>query len=208
MAVNVNVCLNPPAGRSLWTRVALLLVLIVSSQLGLGANASFQQSGNCRIGVTPEPKSINPMVLTTYEEREVSRQIYEPLFELAGTGLNTTLISNLASEVITDLNSTMFTVKIDPRAIWHNGSSVTASDLQLSLEAARALGVASLDWAYISQQDALTLQLGFDQPNPTFVEDTLTRVMMMPAEIWQSVGFELWSQDPGSLGDDPPVAMK
>ena len=101
-----------------------------------------------------------------------------------------------------------YTFHLNQDAKWHDGTDITAEDVQFSFDALANLEVGSaytqsfLDaaesWRVIDEH---TFEVVAREPLFTFLYDLVTWIV--PKHIWESVPVADWRTDPGATGQDP-----
>jgi peptide/nickel transport system substrate-binding protein len=101
-----------------------------------------------------------------------------------------------------------YTFHLNTDAKWHDGTDISADDVQFSFDALANLEVGSaytqsfLDaaesWRVIDEH---TFEVVAREPLFTFLYDLVTWIV--PKHIWESVPVADWRTDPGATGQDP-----
>ena len=101
-----------------------------------------------------------------------------------------------------------YTFHLNQDAKWHDGTDITADDVQFSFDALANLEVGSaytqsfLDaaesWRVIDEH---TFEVVAREPLFTFLYDLVTWIV--PKHIWENVPVADWRTDPGATGQDP-----
>jgi peptide/nickel transport system substrate-binding protein len=101
-----------------------------------------------------------------------------------------------------------YTFHLNQDAKWHDGTDITADDVQFSFDALANLEVGSsytqsfLDstesWRVIDEH---TFEVVAREPLFTFLYDLVTWII--PRHIWENVPVADWRTDPGATGQDP-----
>ena len=101
-----------------------------------------------------------------------------------------------------------YTFYLDPDAVWHDGTPVTADDVIFSFDALAnpdtgSVYTGSFVDAVASYRaiDEHTVKVVAVEPLFTFLYDLVAYIV--PKHIWESVPFAEWRNDPGATGTDP-----
>jgi peptide/nickel transport system substrate-binding protein len=101
-----------------------------------------------------------------------------------------------------------YTFHLNQDATWHDGTDITADDVQFSFDALANLEVGSSytqsfleateSWRVIDEH---TFEVVAREPLFTFLYDLVTWII--PKHIWENVPVADWRTDPGATGQDP-----
>ena len=103
-----------------------------------------------------------------------------------------------------------YTFHLNPNATFHDGTPVTAADVEFTFQSVLAedsLSVRRTTVAATLQElvvvDDHTVQFIALAPSSTFVNDVAGQFGILPKHVWESVPFAEFGADPGSTGQDP-----
>ena len=170
-------------------------VAILTATVACSSDSSSSASdvgGTLLIALPAEPRSILPPFLGALHEREVSEQIFDVLADI-GPDLNTIgdagWTPRLAESWQWSPDSLSIAFKLNPRARWHDGRSVTSSDVQFSLvvykdpavRSLRALALANVD--SVSTPDSSTAVFWYAKRSPEQFYNVAYTVAVLPAHL-------------------------
>ena len=102
-----------------------------------------------------------------------------------------------------------YTFHLNPNAMWHDGTPVTADDVLFSFDALANPDTASAytgtftdsteSWRAI---DDHTVEVVAKEPLFTFLYESVAAAYIIPKHIWENVAFTDWKNDPGATGTD------
>jgi peptide/nickel transport system substrate-binding protein len=103
-----------------------------------------------------------------------------------------------------------YTFHLNPNAKFHDGTPVTAADVEFTFQSVLAEDSQSVRRSTVAATlkeikviDDHTVQLIALAPSATFVSDAAGQFGILPKHIWESVPFAEFGADPGSTGADP-----
>ena len=155
-----------------------------------------------------DPQTIHPLLADDEDSINLVEQLYDPL---VGTDLLTggPAPSGLADSWEVAADGLTYTFHLNQDALWHDGSPVTASDVQFSFDALANPDVGSsyqqtfLDatesWRVI---DDHTFEVTAREPLFTFLFDLALVMWIIPRHIWEAVPAADWRTDGGATGQD------
>lgn len=98
----------------------------------------------------------------------------------------------LASGVEISANATRFTVRLDPKARWHDGRPLTAEDVRFTFRHVAthpsprfSAEVTQVDKVTVA--DPATVVITTKRPSPGFADQTLADLPILPAHLWQAL---------------------
>ncbi len=156
--------------------------------------------------IVSDPQTIHPLLADDEDSINLVEQIYDPL---VGTDLLTggPAPSGLADSWDVAADGRTYTFHLNPNALWHDGTPVTADDVQFSFDALANPDVGSsyqqtfLDatesWRIV---DDHTFEVVAKEPLFTFLYDLVTWII--PRHIWEDVPVSDWRTDGGATGQD------
>lgn len=102
------------------------------------------------------------------------------------------------------------TFHLNPNATFHDGTPVTAADVEFTFQSVLAEDTLSVRQSTVAATlqelvvvDDHTVQLIAKAPSATFVNDAAGQFGILPKHIWESVPFSEFGADPGATGQDP-----
>jgi peptide/nickel transport system substrate-binding protein len=145
-----------------------------------------------RIGLSAEPDSLDPHLLTMTAAMRVMEQMYSSLLRLSPT---LEIQPDIAKEWMVNKEGTVFTFKLRSDVKFHNGRGVTAEDVKYSIERMIDPKVAS-PWAYLFADldsikviDATTVEIKMKKPAAFLLAALATPfVAITPREVVQQKG--------------------
>jgi peptide/nickel transport system substrate-binding protein len=150
------------------------------------------QGGTLTYANPSGPSTLDPYMAGAVVEMEVVNQIYEGLVTL-DEAYNPRLM--LAEKLEIDRDARVFTFKLRQNVKFHNGQSMTSTDVIASFEryAAISPNATILSGATFIAVDSYTFVVKFEQSNPTFImalSTPLYPVMILPADQKSKPGRE------------------
>lgn len=176
-------------------------------QEAMGFTEAATPGGTFIRAIVSDPQTIHPLLADDIDSINLVEQIYDPL---VGTDLLTgaPAPSGLADSWETAADGRTYTFHLNPDALWHDGTPVTADDVQFSFDALADPEVGSsyqqtfLDatesWRIV---DDHTFEVVAKEPLFTFLYDLVTWII--PRHIWEDVPVADWRTDGGATGQDP-----
>jgi len=176
----------------------ILCLLIVAFTASLGACAlrprparTADKKTLLRLGFSGEPDSLNPYAAGNEEAAAVLSLLYDTLFTVdldtgavTGSLCQQCVVSNAAA------GGQLWRITLRDDALWHDGTPVTASDVEFSLQSAKDFSTLYgypdcefLDTTGIAVEDDthLSMIVWGEQP---FVAECLSRVPIVPRSVW------------------------
>ena len=184
------------------TEKFILCVLILSFLAGLGGcsvrpRAARTENGErlFRIGFSGAPDSLNPYAAAGDESAAVLSLLYDTLFALdTETG---EYVGSLCQEWTVEDGAArggkLWKLTLRPGVVWHDGTPLTASDVEFSLQSAKDFSnlfsypeLELLDATGIAVNDDthLAFIVWGDVP---YMEELLSRVPILPRHIWNGI---------------------
>jgi peptide/nickel transport system substrate-binding protein len=121
-----------------------------------------------------------------------------------------TIVPGLADSYEIAADGITYTFHLNPNAKWHDGTPLTAADVEFSASAYLSTDTGSayttqigLELASTEVVDDHTIKMIATDKLATFLYDVPGTMFIMPKHIWESVPFSEWKNDPGSTGEDP-----
>ena len=178
-----------------WTRVALAGLALaacrdVSEQPAAGPN----DIGGTMVIATPgEPKTLHPGLVTDIIERQVTDLLYDRLAEI-GDDLNTVgdrgFRKQLADSWEWAPDSLSIVFRLNPRARWHDGQPVRASDVRYSVALIKDPAFGSINQPLVTNidsiavRDSLTVVAHFKRHTPEQFYDLVYQVLIVPQHVF------------------------
>jgi peptide/nickel transport system substrate-binding protein len=134
--------------------------------------------------------------------------IFEPLVGVSP--IDGRPVPSLADSWESSADGLTYTFHLNTKAKWQDGVDFTADDVKFSFDAVLDPNTGS---SYASTVKAAVASYRVIDPDTfeitakdrfvTFFYDVPATILIMPKHIWESVGFESWTFDKGSTGQDP-----
>lgn len=162
-------------------------------------------------GVVGFPVNINPVFADKNAEHDLIKLIYSGLMKVGTSG---DLEPDLAESFETSDDEVVYTFKIKPKAKFHDGTPVTASDVVFTIEQIKKPSSESplrAIWSNVSVEasDESTVVFVLDEPNAGFLEQAM--VGIIPAHIWENIeigSLDFVEQMNYPIGSGPFVVKK
>lgn len=177
------------------------LILLASACTASDKTATGPGSGTLVISTAGDPNSLFPPLVSTIQGRQVTDLVYDRLASL-GDSLNTIgdggFIPGLARSWTWSPDSLSIAFHLDPRAKWHDGVPVTASDVRFTLAAYREPSIQSTAAALlasidsISAPDSLTAVVWFHSRAPEQFYNATDQMSIIPEHIWKPLPVASW----------------
>lgn len=158
---------------------------------------------------TTDISTLNPTIVSDTYSGLIMGFIFEPLVQYSA--LDGTIVPGALTdywEVAAD--QVTYTFHLNPDAMWHDGTPVTAADCEYTFDAVVAedsrsprKGTVDLALASYRAVDDHTFELVSLTPSAVFLDNTANLFEIMPKHIWETVPIADISTDPGALGQDP-----
>lgn len=163
--------------------------------------------GQVIVGGSGDISTTNPAFATDSTSLSVLGQVFEPL--LGASPIDGRPVPALADAWDVSADGLVYTFHINRAARWHDGVDVTADDVAFSFDAILDPNLGS---PYRSQVrdvvasyrvvDPDTFEITASDRFAAFLYAAPGSVFILPRHIWGEVGFERWSFDAGSTGQD------
>lgn len=176
--------------------ILCILILALAAQLGACAfrpRPARTSDGKIlfRVGFSGEPDTLNPYAAGSEEAAAVFSLLYDTLFSVdIRTG---EIIGNLCREcTVTDAaaGGKLWKMTLSSDATWHDGSRVTASDVEFSLQSAKDYStlfgypeceLIDTTGIFVEDDTHLSMIVWGDTP---YVGEFLSRVPILPRAVW------------------------
>jgi peptide/nickel transport system substrate-binding protein len=176
-------------------------------QEAMGFTDAATPGGTFIRAIVSDPQTIHPLLADDEDSINLVEQLYDPL---VGIDLLTggPAPSGLADSWDVGADGRTYTFRLNPDALWHDGTPVTADDVQFSLDALANPDVGSSyqgsflaaieSWRVI---DDHTFEVVAKEPLFTVLYDLVNWII--PRHIWENVPVSDWRTDGGATGQDP-----
>ncbi len=152
--------------------------------------------------------TLNPTLSTDVYSGWVNGLLFDSL--VGGSVIDGSASPGLADYWETAEDGVTYTFHLNQNAMWHDGTPVTAADVEFTFQSVLAedsLSVRRSSVASTLQElivvDDHTIQMIAQAPSATFVLDAAGQFGILPKHIWESVPFAEFGADPGATGQDP-----
>ena len=144
-------------------------------------------------GLLGTPRFINPLLVTSPVDRDLTLLIYSGLMRNTPEGK---LIPDLAESYTISPDNLTYQFTLRPDLVWHDGEPVTANDIVFTINKAKEPSLnsprrASLEGIEVEKIDDQHLTFRLKQPYPLFLE--AMAIGILPAHRWQKVATEVFS---------------
>ena len=166
------------------------------------------QGGQVIISQTSDIATVNGLLTADYPTVYITGALFEPL--VATSPIDGQIVPALADSWEIAPDGVTYTFHLNKDAKWHDGTDVTADDLQFTFDVALDETSPNPRRSTLLQQlesyrvvDADTFEMVSKEPFATFLYDVPFSIFTMPKHIWEGVPPADWPNDPGSTGQDP-----
>ena len=148
--------------------------------------------GTLRIGWAGSPDTLNPGTAVLTEAYTIFELVYDSMYQLELDGEFTL---ELAESVDISEDGTVYTYKLRPGLMWHDGEPVTAADVAFSYQLYQAqedfpfLNVYTAYFESIEATDDQTVVLTLSEPIPN-LPSQLIYLYILPEHIWGAYDTE------------------
>jgi peptide/nickel transport system substrate-binding protein len=167
-----------------------------------------RKGGQLILGEQTDISTVNGILTSDYPTFYVTGSIYETL--VTGSPIDGQVVPGLADSWEVAADGITYTFHLNKNAKWHDGTDFTADDVVFSFNAVLDPNTGSLYATTVNDAvesiravDPDTVEIKARDKLVTFLYDAPGTVLIMPRHLWQDVGTEGWSVDPGSTGQDP-----
>ncbi len=167
-----------------------------------------KRGGTVIIGEPGDISTVNPILANDTLTISIVGAIFEPL--VGASPIDGQPVPALADSWEVAPDGVTYTFHLNRDARWHDGTDVTAEDVKFSFDAVLDPNTGSsfrtiVDDAIASYEivDPDTFRIVASDRLVSFLYEGPGAVFIMPKHIWENVGFESWSFDGGSTGQDP-----
>lgn len=170
--------------------------------------AAARQGGTVIVGEQADISTVNGILASDGQTLSVVGAIYETL--VGASPIDGQPVPGLADRWTVSDDGLVYTFHLSQTATWHDGTDLTAEDIKFSFDAVLDPNTGSLYTSTVNQAvasyrvvDPDTFEMTARDRLASFLYEAPGSVLIMPRHVWQNVGFESWSVDPGSTGLDP-----
>lgn len=164
--------------------------------------------GTIVLGESGDISTVNGILAQDSTTLNILSTIFEPLVGVSP--IDGQPVPALADSWESSADGLTFTFHLNTAAKWQDGVDFTADDVKFSFDAVlnpnTGSAYASTVKAAVASYrvvDADTFEITAKDRFVTFFYDVPATILIMPQHIWQDVGFESWTFDKGSTGQDP-----
>lgn len=162
--------------------------------------------GNIREGVVGNPRYVNPILAQTDIDKGLTNMLYSGLLKVSTDGQ---LIPDLAESWNVSENGLVYTVHMNPRAVFHDGTPVTADDVLFTINTALNPDIHSsiaANWSGVTVQKNNDYEIIFNlkKAYAPFAENLTLGIL--PKHIWSNLSvqdFDLGAYYQVPIGSGP-----
>jgi peptide/nickel transport system substrate-binding protein len=179
----------------------LCAVALLAGCSGSDSAPERRPGGTLAISIGGDPDVLIPSLVSTVQAAQMVDLIYDRLAEI-GDSLNVVndggFTPRLADRWTWSPDSLSIAFHINPRAKWHDGQPVRASDVRFTLQSTRDSTLGSPAAALItnidsvSTPDSATVVFWFHQRTPQQFYDATYQMPIMPEHIWKGIAPAAW----------------
>jgi peptide/nickel transport system substrate-binding protein len=179
----------------------LLCVLALFACTGSDSTGAKSTGGTLTISTGGDPDVLIPSLVSVVQAAQMTDMIYDRLADI-GDALNIVndagFKPHLADRWTWAPDSLSIAFHINPRARWHDGQSVTSSDVRFTFQATMdsTLGtpiaalLANID--SVTTPDSATATFWFHSRTPQQFYDATYSMSIMPEHIWKGIAPSAW----------------
>jgi peptide/nickel transport system substrate-binding protein len=178
-----------PSSRRIATLIGCVIG-IAACDGGATSESTGAAGGTLIAAVQNEPRLLLPPLIEQLDERIVSDQIFEPLAWLGDDGLlDTGYRPAVAQRWDWEGDSTVIVFHLDPKARWHDGAPLRASDVKFTYDLYTDSIVGSKERSAlarvdsVSVRDSVTVAFHFKQRYLEQFFDAATRMLVVPEHL-------------------------
>ena len=167
-----------------------------------------RRGGTLVVGDQSDISTVNGILAADGQTLLIAGAVYETL--VGGSPIDGQIVPALADSWDLSPDGLVYTFHLNRAAKWHDGTDVTADDVAFSFDAVLDPNTGSLYTSTVNEAvasyrvvDPDTFEITARDKLVSFLYDAPGTILIMPRHLWQDVGFESWSVDPGSTGLDP-----
>ncbi|MGC4104867.1 MAG: ABC transporter substrate-binding protein, partial [Thermomicrobiales bacterium] len=173
-----------------------------------GFDQATTKGGDVIAVTTIDIATLNPIIRQDVNALFMTANIFNGL--VARNPVTLEWVPDLADSWTIGEDQVTFTFKLNEHAAFHDGTPVTADDVEFSFKAVLdpsgfSPWKGTVEGLTKSHRaiDAHTFELVAKAPSPVFLENTAGLVSIMPKHIWVPIPVTEWGASPGSTGTDP-----
>ncbi|MGC4108175.1 MAG: ABC transporter substrate-binding protein [Thermomicrobiales bacterium] len=163
--------------------------------------------GDVIYGTTLDIATLNPIIRQDSAAIFITANIYNAL--VTQNAVTLAWVPDLADSWTIGEDQVTFTFTLNENAAFHDGTPVTAHDVEFSFKATLdpsgvspwKATVEGLIKSYRAIDDH-TFELVGNKPSPVFIDNTAALVSIVPKHIWEPIPMAQWGSSPGSTGID------
>ncbi len=171
--------------------------LLIGAALSLAAKASSEYSvtvphrgGKLVEGIVGTPRFINPLLAVSDADRDLTALVYSGLLKVTPTG---SFIPDLAQSYNISPDGLIYTFIIREDAIFHDGTPVTADDVEFTITKAQDTALKSprrVSWegVTVEKPDPKTVIFKLKQPYAPFISNLTLGIL--PKQQWQKLTID------------------
>lgn len=146
--------------------------------------------GSLTEGIVGSPRFINPILAISDADRDLTALVYSGLLKATPDGV---LRTDLAESYTISGDGLTYTFVIKDNAVFHDGTKVTADDVEFTLQKAQDSLLKSprrsnWDGVRVEKIDNLTIRFTLKQAYSPFIQNTT--IGILPKHIWKNVDNE------------------
>lgn len=172
--------------------VAMLFATTACTSSDRGDGSASDIGGTLLIALPVEPATLFPPLMRALQEKEITDQIFDVLADI-GPDLNTIgdagWTPRLAESWQWSADSLSIAFKLNPRAHWHDGRSVTSADVRFSVDLSKDPAVGSrlarwlADVDSVSTPDSTTAVVWYARRSPEQFYNVVYNLPVLPAHL-------------------------
>ena len=169
---------------------------------------SARKGGQLILGEATDISTVNGILSSDFPTFYATGAIYESL--VSGSPIDGSIVPGLADSWDVAPDGLTYIFHLNKKAAWHDGTDLTADDVVFSFQSVLDPNTGSFYSTTVNEAvasvraiDADTVEIAARDKLVSFLYDGPGTVLVMPKHLWQDVGTESWSVDPGSTGQDP-----
>jgi peptide/nickel transport system substrate-binding protein len=191
------------SGASTLTRDEFKRQLAVAYPMETAGN----EGGQVILGGSGDISTTNPLLASDATSLNVLGQVFEPL--LGASPIDGRPVPALADSWDVSPDGLVYTFHLNTAATWHDGVDVTAEDVAFSFDAILDPNLSSVYRSQVRDVvssyrvvDADTFEITATDRFVSFLYNAPGSVFIVPKHVWGEIGYERWSFDAGSTGQD------
>ncbi|MES2059720.1 MAG: ABC transporter substrate-binding protein [Patescibacteria group bacterium] len=174
--------------------LGVFCVILAATSLALMKRASDEfatempaEGGSLSEGIQGYPRYINPLLPITDAGRDLTRLVYSGLLKVSPDG---SIVPDLAESYAVSPDGLRYTVTLKDKVFFHDGTPLTAYDVEFTIKKATDPAVKSpkaADWSGVSVKviDKKTIEFSLKKPYAPFIENLTLGIL--PQHIWKDV---------------------